>query len=207
VDLSKSSKHLLFLQKLPPTFGTCLFLSFQTHPKRQIATIFQITALLSLLHVHQQANKSITFLSITQDIPKQVKRAIYKAEVISQWRRKWSTDSTYLLHKHHLSTIITCLFLRLSSVRILPRKADHEKEKNPKGAWVRHTHFHGKRLPSKQAKELKKELTLNKPLLEETHQSLSLQPILTKTKCNTWNNEAKTSISQSCASLAKLTCH
>jgi hypothetical protein len=49
-----------------------------------IGTIFQITALLGLPEFHQQANKSITLLGITQDIPNQVKRVFHKAEAISQ---------------------------------------------------------------------------------------------------------------------------
>jgi hypothetical protein len=61
-NLSKSSKHLLFI-------------SSHTHQKKQIGTIFQIATLLGLPDVHQQANKSITLLSITQDRPKRVKRS------------------------------------------------------------------------------------------------------------------------------------
>jgi len=51
-DLFKSSKHLLFL-------------SFQTHQKRHVGTIFQIARLIGLPDVHQQANKSMTLLNIT----------------------------------------------------------------------------------------------------------------------------------------------
>jgi hypothetical protein len=73
----------------------------------------------------------------------------------------------------------TRLFLRLST-----RAADHGKKpplKEPESAI--HS-SKGKRLPSEQAKELKKDLTLNKSL---------------------WKKEAKTSTSQSCTSLTKLT--
>jgi hypothetical protein len=38
--------------------------------KMQASTIFEITALLGLPEARQQANKSITLLGITQDIPK-----------------------------------------------------------------------------------------------------------------------------------------
>jgi hypothetical protein len=76
-----------------------------------------------------------------------------------------------------------------------------------KGAWVRHTLFQRKRLLSKQANELKKDLTLNSPLLEETHQSLYAQPLLTMAECNTWKKEAKISTSKSCAFLTKLMFH
>jgi hypothetical protein len=64
MNLSKSSKHLLFL-------------SFQTHQRMHVSTIFQIVALLNLPDVHQQANKSRTLLGITQDKPKRVKIALH----------------------------------------------------------------------------------------------------------------------------------
>jgi hypothetical protein len=107
----------------------------------------------------------------------------------------------------HLFTIIACIFLRLSKVRIMPRATDHSKKTTLKRAQVWHALFQEKQLPSDPAKELKKDLTLNKPLLEETHQSLSSLPLLTKTVWNTWKKEAKTSTSQSCASLEKLMFH
>jgi hypothetical protein len=61
-----------------------------------------------------------------------------------------------------------CHFLRLSTVRILPRDANHAKKAALEGAWVLHILFQGKLLPSEQAKEVKKDLTLNKPFLEGT---------------------------------------
>jgi len=152
MDLSKSSKCLLFL-------------SFHKHQKRQIGTIFQIAALIDLSDIYQQANSLITLLGITQDKSKRVKRALHKAEATSQWRRRWSIDSPLLLHMQHLSTIITCLFSRLSKVRILPSAADHTKKADLEGAWVHRTLFQGKQLPSEPANELKNDLTLNKHVL------------------------------------------
>jgi hypothetical protein len=172
----------------------------------QVGTIFQIAAL-SLPEVYQQANRSITLLGITQDKPKWVKRALHRAEATSQWRRRWSIDFPFLLHMHHLSTIITCLFLRLFKVRILSRAADYAEKAALEGAWIYHTLFQGKRLPSEQANDLNKDLTMNKPLLEETHQSLYSLSLLTMIECRIWKKEAKTSASQSCASLEKLTFH
>jgi hypothetical protein len=102
--------------------------------------------------------------------------------------------------------MIICLFLRLSTIKILPRDADHAKTKAIEGALVRHTLFQGKRLPSEQAKDLK-DLTLNISFLEETQQSLSAQSLFTMTECNTWKKEAKTPTFQSCTSLTKLTFH
>jgi hypothetical protein len=100
-----------------------------------------------------------------------------------------------------------CLFLRLSTRKILPRAADHEKKAALEGAWVRHTLFQGKGLSLEQANELKKDLTLNNPFLEQAHQSLSARSLLTMAECNIWKKEAKTSTSQSCGSLTKLTFH
>jgi len=120
----------------------------------QVGTIFQTAALLGLPDFHQQANKSITLLGITQDIPNRVKTWVHRVEATSQWRRRWSTVSPSLLHKQHLSTMTILLFLRLSTVSILPRAADHEKKAALEGAWVRHTLFQGKQLPSEPFKEL-----------------------------------------------------
>jgi len=50
------------------------------HQKRQIGVIFQTAALLGLPEDHQQASKSTTCLGKTQDIPKQLKRELHKAE-------------------------------------------------------------------------------------------------------------------------------
>jgi hypothetical protein len=73
--------------------------------------------------------------------------------------------------------------------------------------FVSVTLFQGKRHPTEQAKELKKDPIVNKPFLEETHHNLSSLPLLTMTECDTWKKEAKTSTSQSCASLERLTLH
>jgi hypothetical protein len=129
---------------------------------------------------------SITLLGITQEIPKRVKRVLHKAEATSQWRRKWSTDSPLLLHKQHLSTIITCLFLRLSKVRILPRVAGHTKKAAFKGARVRHTLFQGKRLLSEQSQGAK---GLN---LEQTSFGRDPpKPIFTTSSHNDWVQHLK----------------
>jgi len=88
----------------------------------------------------------------------------------------------------------------------LLKAVDHAKKTALKGAWVRHTLFQGKRLSSEH-KEQKNDLTLKRPLLEGTHQSLSSLPLLIVTECKTCRKDAKTPISQSCASLVKLTFH
>jgi hypothetical protein len=114
-ELSRFSKHLRFL-------------SFQIHQKMQIDTIFHVVEVLDLLDFHQQATRSSTLLGMTQEIPKREKMLFHRAEATSQCRRIWFTDSPSRLHRQHLSTIIMCLFLRLSKVRILPRTADHVKK-------------------------------------------------------------------------------
>jgi len=70
-DLSKSSNLLLFI-------------SLQIVQKRQVGTIFHNAALLGLPADHQHANKSITRLGITQNIPKWLKRILHKAKATSQ---------------------------------------------------------------------------------------------------------------------------
>jgi hypothetical protein len=82
-------------------------------------------------------------------------------------------------------------FLRLSNVMILPRAIDHEKKAAIEGAWVRHTHFQGKRVLIRRVKEWKKVLTLKRPFLEGTHQSLSWPPLLTIIECSIWKKEQK----------------
>jgi len=114
-ELSRFSKHLRFL-------------SFQIHQKMQVGTIFHVVALLDLPDFHQQATRSSTLLGMTQEIPKREKILFHRVEAISQCKRIWSTDSQSRLHRQHLSTMIMCLFLRLSKVRILPRVADHVKK-------------------------------------------------------------------------------
>jgi hypothetical protein len=168
----------------------------------QIGTIFQSATLLGLPDFHQQANKLITFLGITQDKPNQVKRAFHRAKVTAQWSRMWSIDSPFLLHKQHLSTIITCLFQRLSTIRILPRV--RKKNRSWRSLSLPYT------LPweattfrtSQGAKGLDLE-----------HASFGRDPpnlIFTTSTHYDWVQhleEVKVSTSQSCASLTKLTFH
>jgi hypothetical protein len=59
---------------------------------------------------------------------------------------------TSLIYATSIITI-TCLFLRLSKVRILPKAADHTKNIALDGACVHHTLFQGNLLLSVQAKE------------------------------------------------------
>jgi len=133
-ELSRFSKHLRFL-----------FL--QIHQNKHIGTIFQVVALLDLPNFHQQATRSSTLLGMTQEIPKREKMLFHIAEATSQCWRIWSIDSPSRLHRQHLSTMIMCLFLRLSKVRIIPRAADQVKKAAIGGAWDRHTLFQGNRVP------------------------------------------------------------
>jgi hypothetical protein len=102
-------------------FLNCLSLrSLHKHYIRQQGTIFHTTALRERPPVHQQANKSTTRRGITQDKLKRLKMAFHKARATSQWRRRWSTNSPFILHMQHLSITITRFFLRLSKVRNFP---------------------------------------------------------------------------------------
>lgn len=141
-ELSRFSKHLRFL-----------FL--QIHQKMHIGTIFHVVALLELPDFHRQARRSSTFLGMTQEIPKREKMLFHRAEATSQCRSIWSTDSPSRLQRQHLSTMIMCLFLRLSTVRILPRAAAHVKKAAIGGAWDRHTLFQGNRVPPEHDREPK----------------------------------------------------
>jgi hypothetical protein len=83
----------------------------------------------------------------------------------------------------HLFITTTWRFLRLA--KVLSRPANHAKNAALEGDWVCHTLFQGKQVPSKQAKEKKKDLTLNRPFSKEIHQSLFSLPLLTSIKCDT----------------------
>lgn len=116
------------------------FISIHKHQKMHLSTIFYTATLFDLSNDHQQAYRSTTHLCITQDSTKRLKRALNIAEVSSQWKRRWPIT-------------ITCCFLRLSKVRILPRATNHAKNAALEGAWDCHTFFQGKRLLSEQARE------------------------------------------------------
>jgi hypothetical protein len=120
-ELSRFSKHLRFL-------------SLQIHQNKHIGTIFHDVVLLDLPDFHQQGTRSSKLLGMTQEIPKREKMLFHRAEDTSQCIRIWSTDSPSRLHRQHLSTMIMCLFLRLSKVRILPRAAAHVKKVSLGGA-------------------------------------------------------------------------
>jgi hypothetical protein len=118
--------------------------SHHRHHKRQQGTIFHTTALRERPPVHQQANKSTTRRGITQDRLKRLKIAFHKVRETSQWRRRWSTDSPFILHIQHLSITMTRFFLRLSKVRIFPYAAVQAKKATFKGTLVCHILFQGK---------------------------------------------------------------
>jgi hypothetical protein len=127
-DFNTSSRELFWFSK------HLRFLSFQIHQKMQIDTIFHVVVLLDLPDFHQQATRSSTLLGMTQEILKREKMLFHRVEATSQCRRIWSIDSPSRSHRQHLSTMIMCLFLRLSIVRILPRAADHVKKAVLRGA-------------------------------------------------------------------------
>jgi len=125
--------------------SNCLLLcSLYKHHKRQQGTIFHTTALHERPPVHQQANKSTTREGITQERLKRLKMTFHRARATSQWRRRWSTDSPFILHMQHLSITMTRFFLRLSKVMIFPCAAIQAKKATFKGTLVRHILFQGK---------------------------------------------------------------
>jgi hypothetical protein len=106
-----------------------------------------------------------------------------------------------------MSTMMICLFLRLSTIKILPRAANHVKNAALEGARVRHTLFQGNLLLSEQAKGAEEGLDLEQSFLERDPSEPICMISTTMTKCSTWKKEAKTTTSQLCASLTKLTFH
>jgi hypothetical protein len=135
--------------------SNCLSLhSLHKHHKRQQGTIFHTTALRERPPVYQQANKSTTQRGMTQDKLKRLKMAFHRARGTSQWRRMWSTDSSFILHIQHLSITMTRLFLRLSKVRIFHSAAAQSKKATFKGTLVRQMIFQGKWSASLQASAL-----------------------------------------------------
>lgn len=107
----------------------------------------------------------------------------------------------------HLSTKITCIFLRLSKVRILPNAADHAKKNCPqRNLSPSHT------LPRKATPNRASQRAKEKPELEQSFFGGNLpQPIFTTPsyidRVQHLKNEAKTFTSQSWASLEKLMLH
>ena len=77
-----------------------------------------------------------------------------KAQATSQWWRRWSTNTPFLLHEWNLSTTITCHFLRLSIVGIFPMATDQAKKVALKGTLVCQILFQGKGVSSLQARTL-----------------------------------------------------
>jgi hypothetical protein len=131
MQLSKEKKYRRNRTQAP--------LTFSWHNKRQRGTIFHTTA-----HQVLPASKLTTRLDITQDNPKRLKKTLHKAQATAQWRKRWSTDSLFLLHTQHLSITMTCRFLKLSLVSIFPRTADQAKKTNLKGALVHQILFQEK---------------------------------------------------------------
>jgi hypothetical protein len=63
-------------------------------------------------------------------------------------------DSSSFLHIPHLLTSTIFFFLKLSSIRILPKAADQMKKATLDGALVRQILFQGKRMHSLEIRTL-----------------------------------------------------
>ena len=129
-----SSKHLLFL-------------SYQRQHNTQCVTARHRSILRCLPNGPcQDVNKSATLWGITQITPKRIQTIDHSSKAMGQWRRRWFTDSSLLLHIKHQSMTGTPLFHSLSRVKILPKAAVQEKNATLRGIFECHTSFHGKRL-------------------------------------------------------------
>jgi hypothetical protein len=78
-ERDKISPSILFLSS-----KILSFISLHKHQKRHVGTIFHNIAHIGLPKDHQQLYKSPTRLGITQDIPKQLKKALKMAEAKTQ---------------------------------------------------------------------------------------------------------------------------
>ena len=122
-----------------------VFRSRQIHHIKQCGTILHIAILWCRLQLHdQQSNKSTTLCCITQQIPNKQKTILHISYAIGQWRRRWSTDSPYLLYYNTTQEQTKCLFWRLFVVRILPKVAAQEKKATWGVTFDCHTIFQGK---------------------------------------------------------------
>jgi hypothetical protein len=86
-------------------------LSLQIVQKRKVGTIFHTAALLGLPADHQHANKSITRLGITQDIPKWLKRTLHKAKI---WCSATKDQNIVSKQKMRGTPLTTAEIIRLS---------------------------------------------------------------------------------------------
>ena len=103
------------------------------HHIKQWGTAIQIAAFRCLPNFPcQQSNSSTTIFGITQWIPNKVNTIDHKSKAIGQWIRRWSTDTSFLLHIQHQSKIKIFCFLRLSIVKIFPKAAIQTKKSNSK---------------------------------------------------------------------------
>ena len=134
IDRSIPSKHLLLL-------------SHQRHHNTQCGTARHRSILRCLPNGPcQDVNKFATLWGITQITPKRLQTIDHSSKAMGQWRRRWFTDSSLLLHIKHQSMTGTPLFHSLSRVKILPKAAVQEKRATLAGIFELHTAFHGKRL-------------------------------------------------------------
>ena len=67
-------------------------------------------------------------IGMTQANPTMLKPVFQRALAISQWSKRWFTDSPLFLHAQHQLMTMTCCFLRLSMVRIFSWTANQAKK-------------------------------------------------------------------------------
>lgn len=65
-------------------------------------------------------NNSTTSCGMTHFTPKRLNTDTQKTLATLDWSRRWSIDSVLFLHMQRQSITMTCIFLRLSKVKIFP---------------------------------------------------------------------------------------
>ena len=148
-----------------------LFLTFQmTQNKRNgpsCHTFFLFVPTKEPLHPKRV---SFTEEGNTQVTPNKERSNIHT--VFSQWRRRWSIDSSKVWHRKHLLAKAQPLFCKRSKVRTLPHEASQAKKLNLGCAQEFQIIFEGKEARETGCKALYKDLTEKTPSFESIHLTL-----------------------------------
>ena len=103
--------------------------SLHKHHTSQWVTTFQITLCLFQPNIPcQESNKSLTCRDITQCTLKKGNTVSHNSLAIGQFISRWSTDSPSALHMQHQLTNTIFFFLKLSTVRIFPKRSCPNEE-------------------------------------------------------------------------------
>ena len=112
-----------------PTSKAMLFLTFQTDQNKHRGAIFHtVLRCLPTQAPSQPTRVSLTEEVNTQHTPSKVKNIFHTSLVFSQWRRRWSIDSSLSWHKKHLFVKVQSFFWTWSKVRTFPQDASQAKK-------------------------------------------------------------------------------